>query len=346
MRLPLISRIVAFLRRRGGDPIRVAESPALRPPAPAQQTDYQLLADNSSDLIIQIGPDGIPVYVSPSCTRLLGWLPEEMIGRGPDAFVGADDFQRIQGSIAQLMAGDENGEKTVEISVRRKDGSALWMGANARLVRDAATGAPSGIVVILRDMSELKRLEEELRSLAMTDGLTGLSNRRAFDQTLEREWARTVRSHGQISLLLLDVDRFKGFNDLYGHQVGDDCLRAVAAAMRRVLQRPADMAARYGGEELAVILPDTDGDGAMEIAERMRRAIEELGLPHSENPEGGGRVTVSVGCATALSRSGGTMRMPEGLLLAADTALYKAKHRGRNRVESALILAPESHRAA
>lgn len=340
MRLPLISQIVYFVRGRGTFPTRFTESQAFTPPASANPTDYQLLAETSSDIIVQVGMDLISVYVSPSCTRVLGWLPEEMVGRGVANFVGPEDLQRIQASLAQLGAGDKRGE-TVEISMMCKDGSAIWLECKARLVCDSATGAPSGVVVSLRDVSERRRLEEELRSLAMTDGLTGLSNRRAFDETLEREWARSVRSNGQISLLLLDIDRFKGFNDLYGHQVGDDCLRAVTAAMRSVLQRSTDMAARYGGEELAVILPDTDDDGAMEIAERMRGVIEGLGLPHIENPEGGGRVTVSIGCATALSRSGGTMRMPEGLLLAADTALYKAKHNGRNRVETALLIAPE-----
>jgi diguanylate cyclase (GGDEF)-like protein len=126
----------------------------------------------------------------------------------------------------------------------------------------------------------------------------------------------------------------------YGHQVGDDCLRAVAAAVEKALRRPGDLAARYGGEEIAVILPNTDAAGGAQIAEEVRSAIEELRLPHLANPAGGCWVTASIGVATALCRMGGSMKMPESLLAAADVALYKAKHDGRNRVATGLLLAP------
>jgi diguanylate cyclase (GGDEF)-like protein len=139
---------------------------------------------------------------------------------------------------------------------------------------------------------------------------------------------------------LLDLDHFKQFNDAYGHQVGDDCLRTVAAALKGAV-RATDIAARYGGEELAAILPSTDSAGALDAAEKVRSAIEALRLTHPGNPEGRSWMTASVGAATALARCGGTMRMPESLLLAADTALYKAKREGRNRVECALLMAPK-----
>ena len=137
---------------------------------------------------------------------------------------------------------------------------------------------------------------------------------------------------------MLDLDRFKEFNDQYGHQVGDDCLRAVARTVRGAV-RTTDIAARYGGEEIAVILPSTNTAGAVEVAEKVRVAIEALQITHEGNPETGGWVTASVGVATALSRHGGTMRMPESLLLAAYNALYKAKREGRNQVATALLVA-------
>ncbi|MUZ75408.1 diguanylate cyclase [Agrobacterium vitis] len=339
MRLPAK---LQFIRKAFGR-LGFEQSPAglaIRSNVLPEETDFRMLAENSGDVIMQLGPDTKARYVSPSCTRLLGWLPEEMVGHGPEMFVPPEHLQSIAAATALLLAGADEGEPHA-VEIRCKDGKTLWVESKARIVRDPLTGVPGDLVLIMRDITERKRLEEQLRVLAMTDGLTGLGNRRAFDESLDREWRHTVGSAGQMSLLLLDIDRFKGFNDKYGHQVGDDCLRAVAAAIRGVLHRPGDLASRYGGEELAVILPDTDGEGAREIAERLRLAIESLGLPHDDNPQGGGRVTVSIGSATALSRSGGTIGMPEGLLLAADTALYKAKHNGRNRVEVALLLASE-----
>jgi diguanylate cyclase (GGDEF)-like protein len=195
-------------------------------------------------------------------------------------------------------------------------------------------------VIVLRDVTERKLLEDRLSAMAMTDGLTGLANRRAFDEALEREWKRTLREGTQVSLLLLDIDHFKRFNDLYGHQVGDDCLRAVAQAAAGAV-RQTDIVARYGGEEIAIILPLVDTPGAAEAAEKVRAAIEALRLTHAENPEGGDWLTVSIGAATALARHGGTIRMPESLLLAADNALYKAKHAGRNCVMAGLLIAPQ-----
>lgn len=247
----------------------------------------------------------------------------------------------LPGLLATATRNFEPGVDPVRAAVRmrKKDGSLVWIEFTARVVRDPLTGDAKEAVVTMRDISERKKLEDKLSRLALTDGLTELANRRAFDEALSSEWRRTLREGTQISLLLLDIDHFKEFNDQYGHQVGDDCLRAVAAVVRRSV-RTTDLAARYGGEEIAIILPSTDTAGAVEVAEKVRSAVEALHITHERNPAGGGRVTASVGVATALSRQGGTMRMPEGLLLAADNALYKAKREGRNQVATALLVAP------
>jgi diguanylate cyclase (GGDEF)-like protein len=213
------------------------------------------------------------------------------------------------------------------------------MEMNVRLIRDSTTDEPLEVVMVMRDITERKILEEKLSALALTDGLTGILNRRAFDEALNSEWKRTLREGSQISLLMLDIDHFKQFNDKYGHQAGDDCLRAVAVAVSGAV-RATDVVSRYGGEEITVILPSTSTLGAVETAEKIRSSIEALQIPHEGNPEGGGWLTVSVGVATALARQGGTIRMPESLLLAADNAMYKAKHEGRNRVATALLIAP------
>jgi diguanylate cyclase (GGDEF)-like protein/PAS domain S-box-containing protein len=308
-------------------------------PAPNERgVDFEFLADNSADVICRVGLDMVLRYVSPSAFRVLGWKPEEMIGMGPDTLVLEEDRPLLAAGAARNLAAGDAGS-AVAVRVRKKDGSLAWIESNARVVRDPATGEPTETVIIMRDVSERHALEEKLRALSLTDGLTGLANRRAFDENFKREWLRTRRDGLPISLLLLDLDRFKAFNDRYGHQVGDDCLRAVAAAVRGSV-RVTDLAARYGGEEITVILPSTDSAGAVEAADKVRRAIEALWLPHKENVQGGGWVTASIGAATALPRYGGTITSPESLLLAADNALYKAKRGGRNRVATALLMSP------
>jgi len=297
--------------------------------------DFQLLAEHNNDVIFRCATDGRTSYVSPSCERVFGWTPAEMVGKGPADFVLPEDLPAIMA--AQIR--HEQGQEATGVSyrVRRKDGTAVWVEASARMMTASASGRPE-LIIVMRDITERKQLEDQLSRLALTDGLTGLANRRAFDDALENEWLRTKRSDGQMSLLLIDLDHFKAFNDHYGHQVGDDCLRAVASAIRLSLRRPADLAARYGGEEIAIILPDTDSAGATKIAQDIAQAVALLAIPHAGNEEGNGVVTMSVGAATALSRSGASVQMPSGLLQAADIALYKAKSNGRNRVETALLL--------
>jgi diguanylate cyclase (GGDEF)-like protein/PAS domain S-box-containing protein len=305
--------------------------------ATEDDTDFQRLAEYSADVICRSGLDMKWRYVSPSSIEVLGWTPEEMTAMEAFALVYPEDLPGLVAIATRNFASGVEPERTA-VRMRKKDGTLVWIEVNARVVRDPSTGEASEAVVTMRDISERKAFEEQLSKLALTDGLTEIANRRAFDEALDREWKRTLREGTQISLVLLDLDCFKDFNDHYGHQVGDDCLRAVAAAVTGAV-RATDMPARYGGEEIAVILPSTDTAGAVAVAEKVRSAVEALQITNEGNPEGGGWVTVSVGVATALSRQGGTMRMPESLLLAADNALYKAKREGRNRVATALLVA-------
>ncbi|MFA6413451.1 MAG: diguanylate cyclase [Syntrophales bacterium] len=174
---------------------------------------------------------------------------------------------------------------------------------------------------------ELAAANQILQRLSLLDGLTGIPNRRRFDEVLAHEWKQAMRSKQPLSMVMIDIDHFKAFNDHYGHLTGDDCLRKVALAMSSILKRPTDFLARYGGEEFAAILPMTASDGADAIAGAMRTGVVNLAIPH-DHSSAASLVTISMGVATLVPRRGMTAAM---LISAADQALYEAKAGGRNR---------------
>ncbi len=188
--------------------------------------------------------------------------------------------------------------------------------------RDRLTG------LVQERTTELEAANEQLRTLSRTDALTGLGNRRAFDEVKQREFLRARRGNAPLALLLCDIDHFKRFNDTYGHSQGDDCLARVAKALRQTLLRPGDVVTRIGGEEFAVLLPETGATAALGIAERLRQATIELDIPHAGS-DTAGHVTLSIGAA-CLDPVADTEF--ESLFHRADQALYRAKHAGRNQV--------------
>jgi diguanylate cyclase (GGDEF)-like protein len=184
----------------------------------------------------------------------------------------------------------------------------------------------------VRTHLELKRNRDILENIAHLDGLTGIRNRRFLDDMLTSEWRRGNRRETKISLIMIDIDRFKEFNDNYGHMIGDDCLRRVAATLTDSVRRPADFVARYGGEEFAAVLPETDLPAAMLIADLMRKRVESLDIEHRTHPEG--RITISLGVATMQPSR---MAEPAALMAAADKLLYESKEAGRNCVRGQFI---------
>uniref|UniRef100_UPI00374D7196 diguanylate cyclase n=1 Tax=Undibacterium sp. TaxID=1914977 RepID=UPI00374D7196 len=173
--------------------------------------------------------------------------------------------------------------------------------------------------------AQLEDANRRLATLSATDGLTGLANRRHFDEILGSEWARASRTRQPLAIIMIDVDHFKKYNDYYGHLAGDECLKTVARVLQEGSRRASDLAARYGGEEFSIVLPNTDAAVANRVAEAMRRAIEDMKLPHERSPLG--LLTISVGVAIESHWGGGD---PESLVRAADDALYRAKRDGRN----------------
>lgn len=177
---------------------------------------------------------------------------------------------------------------------------------------------------------KLHQANEMLYQISRTDELTGIANRRYFDELFETEWRRAARLSKPVSVILIDIDFFKNYNDTYGHQMGDECLKQVANALKIAIKRPCDVLARYGGEEFMVLLSDTDGNGAVKVAKSIQSNVAALSIAH-KNSQVGSTVTVSIGISSMVPESNGSS--PELLIAKADSALYQAKHEGRNRIK-------------
>jgi diguanylate cyclase (GGDEF)-like protein/PAS domain S-box-containing protein len=257
--------------------------------------------------------------------------------RQPGAYL-RDILRAVVESGEQLTAPKQQAERWIDeivANLHRKSEEEVnlydgrWLQIRTRPTSNGAT------MIMVSDVSRFKQAEmalhsatDQLKHLVRTDGLTDLLNRRAFDDAMETEIRRSGRSGTPLSLLLIDVDRFKTYNDQYGHPAGDQCLRQVSQQLKSSLKRPGDLAARYGGEEFAAILPDTDEDGAYLVAEGFRKALAQLRLPHEASERG--YVTASVGVATYMPDN--LHRSALELIQTADGALYSAKAAGRDRV--------------
>jgi two-component system chemotaxis family response regulator WspR len=266
------------------------------------------------DLVMQ-GSDGFQLIQAYKDDEILGAVPVVVLSTKEEAKLKAHAF--AVGAHDYLVKLPDQ----LELVARIRHHSAGYISG---LQRDAALRS------LRASREELTRANEELRRLAALDGLTGIANRRRFDEAAHMEWQRGRRQRTQLSLLLCDVDHFKLYNDHLGHPAGDLCLKKTAAVLTGQLKRPADLAARYGGEEFAVLLPDTDLAGALRVGAACRAGLEQLALPHPGAPRG--VVTMSMGVACIVPGEDDTL---EDLIARADAALYEAKGNGRNRVEAA-----------
>jgi diguanylate cyclase (GGDEF)-like protein len=262
-----------------------------------------------------------------------------------------DDADRVTRIMRSILDGSVDRQSVIN-RTRHGDQHWVWVEAQFRVLKDPKTGERIGIIGALRDISVRKAVEDklaeatrQLEALAREDGLTGLPNRRAFDDALSTEYRRAQRNKKSLGLIMLDVDWFKSFNDRYGHPAGDDCLRQIGRAIKNTVFRPGDIAARYGGEEFVVLLPDTDEAGAALIGERIRQAVSLLAIPHESSRYG--VVTIRVGNA---SFGRDTRQRKSEMLLEYATERFSAKGDGRNLVirASALFMSPteESSTAA
>lgn len=292
---------------------------------------FRLLAEHSIDLIVAVDADLAIRYASPATARLLGCAPNDLHGHTLAELLAHED--RAAFIARHFTKAAQRGVVPDLFRALRRDGSTLWV--EARVASLPPGNGLGDYLVTLRDADQRQRAEEtlgrmnaELSTLASTDALTGLPNRRQFDATLHKEWYRALRDATPLALLMIDVDRFKPLNDRFGHQTGDRFLACVGQAIRNNVRRASDMAARYGGEEFAVVLPGTGAAGALEIAEVIRRAVADADT--SGIVEGGYPLSVSIGVAATVALAGGGSA---SLVHSADSALYQAKRNGRNRVE-------------
>lgn len=274
--------------------------------------------------------DGRVIRANNAMLEMLGKKAEEVIGENCEDFL---DYDFCQSVMCPLKKG--NNAKACEFDVHLSN---LTTENNSYLLTTAPlitiNGRP-GIVAQFKDITSRKEAKDKLEQvnlaleqMALVDGLTQIANRRCFDDTLDKEWQRLKRTGQPLSLLLGDIDFFKKFNDHYGHQAGDDCLRKVGTALAEAVKRPADLVARYGGEEFVVLLPENHSDGAFSVAEHVIDAIKSLQIPHNDS-DVSSVVTISVGAATLIPSKD---KNPADLISMADEALYCAKEQGRNRV--------------
>jgi diguanylate cyclase (GGDEF)-like protein/PAS domain S-box-containing protein len=290
-----------------------------------REAHYRLLADNSADVVVLLDREGTFRFVSQSVETVLGLKPESLLGRPCFEFVHPDDLQAVQRATAELT--DWTISKTVVFKTWRSDGAIAWIEINFKLAGANDEHRQVEVVGSLRDVTTRKMMEDELNALntrleqlATTDGLTGLANRRTFDVALRREFSH----RRSMSVIMLDIDNFKGFNDNLGHQAGDECLRRVAGVIARTRENSPVLAARYGGEEFGIILPDVGEQDALKLAEAIRANVLALAIANPASNRG--LTSVSLGVA---SRTGAISDELD-LVAQADRALYAAKHQGRN----------------
>ena len=320
------------------------------------EKSYRTIVETVSDVIFRLGPDQKIEFINPAI-RFFGYEPSELVGQSIEKFIdmGSIDKETIAKIATQGVGPLSTSNLEVKFKFAREsilgettkpvpvllDAFGLWDISDEQVFKNEVEKNFLGTLCIARNIMEIKAVEEELlqtqcrlmqavenlKELSTTDGLTEISNRRFFDEYSEKERKRAQRDKKPFAVIMIDLDCFKSYNDTYGHQRGDACLKKVAGVIKGAMKRPADLAARYGGEEFVLVLPETDKDGACKLAEQLRQEVINLKEEHQNNTSGKW-VTISLGAATEIAEPGKSF---SDLLAKADKALYEAKGSGRNR---------------
>jgi len=294
---------------------------------------YRELYENSPLGYQSLGEDGCFIESNPSLCWMLGYSYNEIIGKSFADFLTPESAEKFKNNYPVFK---ERGEvHAVPFDMIAKDGHIFAVEIDGRIAYDEQGKFKQTHCVIqdvtLRKQAEgnLLQLNSKLEELSFLDGLTGIPNRRMFDLMLHKEWSRCIREKQPLSLVMIDIDSFKEYNDQYGHLQGDECLKSIARALSKVAKRAVDLSARYGGDEFVLLFPNTDKGHALRLAEVCRQKVMELDAPHEASTVCN-LVTISVGVASTRPVAGD---LSTSLIEAADKALYQAKERGCNRVE-------------
>lgn len=297
--------------------------------------NFEKLVNLSNDAIIQVDLKGQTTFVSPAAERLLGWTKDKIDGSLSDlVYLGGPnpDIEILLRTLSG-QAAPETYLPHSEIRLRTAFGSLVWAEATAHLLRDTDQ-APTGFALFLRDITKRKELEGLLEAANQTDPLTGLFNRRAFEDSLNREWSIALREKTHTTLIKVSLDRFDALSDKYGPSAADDCLTKVANTLKDTARRPADITARTAGSEFALLLPRTHEMGAETISAYIKVAIQDLEIPNPGNTAGVGLLTASIGMACAVAEQTGVLESSEVILAAAENCVFQARQEGGNRVKS------------
>jgi len=327
----LISGFILLMLAKERSDMQVLE---IRKNLKESEIRYQQIVETAIEGILIFDKNFKIKFANKNMASILGYTVDEMIGRPYASFFPESqlDLNSYQESLRK-----QGKDSVYECCLLRKDGFCHWFLVSAKAILDD-NGRFEGSFAMLTDINERKKMElllEEsnrlLSELSNKDSLTGIANRRCFDATLECEYSRLRRSNSKLSIILLDVDHFKEYNDYYGHVMGDECLRQIGRVLECCISRSVDLAARYGGEEFACILPDTDIHSAVKIAERIRQGIHNLKIEHKKSSVSK-FVTASFGVVTVQYSP---EISPADIIAMADKLLYKAKVSGRNAIEYA-----------
>lgn len=302
---------------------------------------YKHIIDNMHDGVLTVDCKGQISSINPAGEKILEMNQTDIVGKKyVEIFLGYPQNDDFNQTILDAVYESSNSHHKIVDFYTGTNLKSLFLTTSflkAHIENEIET---IGIVAVFSDITELQELKDasiamekikslntQLERLSYLDALTNIPNRRFFDESLSREWKRAVRNQEPLSLIIIDVDYFKEFNDTFGHQQADQCLIQIAAVLSQSIKRASDFAARYGGDEFAVILPKTHLEAAHQIAQKMQHGVIDLHITHPGSPNGLATITLGVACINPT-----TENSPETLFTAADQALYRAKKAGRNKI--------------